>query len=89
MGAPLQASFVPHFRGRIQRVGLGWMHRTVPPGATRRPAVWHNGGTYGTASFLAVDLERSVAVVAFGNRGPVMASPIDKLGWAVFDDLAG
>ncbi|MCB2224549.1 MAG: beta-lactamase family protein [Actinobacteria bacterium] len=89
LGGALEASFGPHHRGRLQRVGLGWQHRVVPPRGGRRPALWHNGGTYGTASFLAIDRERQRAVVAFGNRGPVLASPIDRLGWAVFDGLEG
>jgi CubicO group peptidase (beta-lactamase class C family) len=70
----------------MRRRGLGWDHRMAPPGR-RRPAVWHNGGTYGAASFLAVDPEEATAVVAFGNRGPVLSSPIDRLGWTLFDKM--
>jgi CubicO group peptidase (beta-lactamase class C family) len=57
----------------------------MPPGAG--PAVWHNGGTYGGSSFLAVDPAGRIAVAAFGNRGPRLTSPLDGASWRLFDAL--
>lgn len=48
--------------GRSQ-VGLGWFHDTI--GGQR--VIWHNGGTSGTRSFLAVAPEHGWVVVALAN----------------------
>ena len=69
---------------REMRIGLGWMTRTTDDVG----AVWHNGGTYGTSSFLAVDRERRVAVVALGNAGPRLVPRLDRPCWALLDELA-
>jgi hypothetical protein len=57
----------------------------------RRPAAvcWHNGGTYGGSSFLAVDSSRGLAVVALGNAGPGLLGPLDGPSWQLLDELAG
>jgi CubicO group peptidase (beta-lactamase class C family) len=65
--------------------GLGWMLRSHPKQAS--VATWHNGGTYGASSFLAVDAVLARAVVAFGNVGPGLIPPLDGPAWAVFDGL--
>lgn len=65
--------------------GLGWMLRSQPDRPTA--TTWHNGGTYGGSSFLAVDALRSVAIVAFGNAGPRLVPPLDGPAWAVFHGL--
>lgn len=70
--------------GRIAGVGLGWQVRGLP-GA--EPSAWHDGGTYGACSFLAVDPTVRVAVAAFGNRGPRFASPLDGASWRLFGRL--
>lgn len=70
--------------GRIAGVGLGWHVRGLP-GA--EPSVWHNGGTYGACSFLAVDPAARIAVAAFGNRGPRLASPLDGASWRLFERI--
>lgn len=80
-----------HHQGRLPFAahGLGWMLRTRDRG--RRPVeiCWHNGGTYGASSFLAVDLSRRRAVVALGNAGPRLVPPLDRPGWALLDEPAG
>ena len=86
IGEALELAAGVHHRGRLLRVGLGWMHR-FKPGAEPSSALWHNGGTYGAASFLAVDRVRRVAVAGFGNSGPGLTSPLDKVGWSVLDSL--
>jgi hypothetical protein len=50
---------------------------------------WHNGGTYGGSSFLAIDVPRRLAVVALGNSGPGLIPPLDGPSWALLDDLTG
>jgi D-alanyl-D-alanine-carboxypeptidase/D-alanyl-D-alanine-endopeptidase len=67
--------------------GLGWMIRTRDRARRRTETVWHDGGTYGASSFIAVDVERSTAVIAVGNAGPRVIPPLDGPAWAVFDDL--
>jgi CubicO group peptidase (beta-lactamase class C family) len=87
-GAALRLSMRIHLgkQGPRGAMGLGWMIRT-PPG-NRRRAAWHNGGTYGAASFLAIGLDAPVAVAAVGNVGPgLFASPLDRAGWALFDRI--
>lgn len=69
--------------GRDMRIGLGWMTRMTPTG----PVLWHNGGTYGASSFLAVDRSRSVAVIALGNVGPRLLPRLDGPSWAVLAEL--
>ena len=70
---------------RDMRVGLGWMTRTTDGSEV----VWHNGGTYGTSSFLAVDRERRIAVIALTNAGPRLVPRLDGPCWALLDELAG
>jgi CubicO group peptidase (beta-lactamase class C family) len=67
--------------------GLGWMLRTHDRKKRTTETTWHNGGTYGSSSFLAVDAPRSLAIVAFGNTGPRLVAPLDGPSWAVFDRL--
>ena len=54
----------------------------------QRP-VWHNGGTYGGSSFLAVDPTRAIAAVTLGNTGPGLLGPLDGASWRLFDQLGG
>ena len=55
-------------------VGLCWMTLTPPGGGD--PVVWHNGGTGGSRSFLALRPEGGVAVVVLSN----CAASVDELG---------
>ena len=86
VGEALDLARRPAHRNRlgIGGMGLGWQLR-----ASRRPGsvVWHNGGTYGGASFIAVDPEKRRALVAFGNAGPRFLSPLDGPSWRAFDSL--
>ena len=72
--------------GRVNGMGLGWHLRSLP-GHPANSTSWHNGGTYGTASFLAVDSEQRAAVASFGNRGPRLIPPLDGASWKLFDSL--
>ncbi len=86
VGEALRLALEPRRDGpaRDMSVGLGWMTRTTDRSESR----WHNGGTYGTSSFLAVDQERQVAVVALGNAGPRLVPPLDGPCWALLDELS-
>lgn len=91
LGEALDLARRPFHRGRLPfaAVGLGWMLRTRD--RRRRPTetCWHDGGTYGGSSFLAVDIRRRLAVLALGNAGPRLIPPLDAPAWALFDGLAG
>jgi CubicO group peptidase (beta-lactamase class C family) len=91
VGEALTLARRPHRQGRLPFAanGLGWMLRTRD--RHRRPAAvcWHDGGTYGGSSFLAIDLTRRISVVALGNAGPGLLGPLDAPSWALLDDLAG
>jgi len=88
LGEALDLARAPAYRGRlgISGMGLCWQLRPTPRGRPQG-TVWHNGGTYGGASFLAVNPSLRVAVVAFGNAGPGLTSPLDGPSWKVFDGL--
>lgn len=78
VGEALRLAAAPAYQGRIVAAGLGWQMR--PDGV-----LWHNGGTYASASFIAVDMKQQRAIVAFGNRGPRLSSPLDRAAWRTFE----
>ena len=88
VGDALRLTREPFHRSRLPSgsMGLGWMLRSHPK--RNGSALWHNGGTYGASSFLAVDPGLSQAIVACGNAGPGLIPPLDGPAWAVFDSLA-
>lgn len=86
VGEALDLARRPAHTGRLGfgGMGLGWQLRVSrTPGTT----IWHNGGTYGGVSFIAIDPEKETALVAFGNAGPRFLSPLDGPSWKVFDQL--
>lgn len=90
-GEALALARRPFHRGRLPfaAVGLGWMLRTRDRHRQPTEVCWHNGGTYGGSSFLAVDVPRRLAVVTLGNAGPGLLAPLDGPSWALLDSLAG
>jgi D-alanyl-D-alanine-carboxypeptidase/D-alanyl-D-alanine-endopeptidase len=90
LGEALTLARRPYRQGRraFAAAGLGWMLRTRD--RRRRPATicWHNGGTYGGSSFLAIDVSRRLAVVALGNAGPGLLPLLDGPSWMLLDSLA-
>lgn len=64
------------------RVGLGWHLSPLPK--TEHVALWHNGGTGGTFSYLALVPEARVGVVVLTNT----AHPADPLGLQLLQSLA-
>jgi len=46
-------------------IGLGWHHAKI----NDRAVVWHNGGTAGSSSFLAMVPEEQLALAVLANGG--------------------
>jgi D-alanyl-D-alanine-carboxypeptidase/D-alanyl-D-alanine-endopeptidase len=91
LGEALDLARRPFHRNRspIVGMGLGWMLRNRDRHNCPTETCWHNGGTYGGSSFLALDIPRRRAVVALGNAGPRLVPPLDGPSWALFDELLG
>ncbi|QHC65289.1 serine hydrolase [Rathayibacter sp. VKM Ac-2759] len=74
LGVPAAEVLDPRFdAGDGARIGLAWFTSGTEGGGS---ATWHNGGTAGYATMLAMDRERGVAVFVNGNT----ASSVDGLG---------
>ena len=61
------------------KIGLGW-HILGEPG---REVIWHNGGTYGFASFMGIRPDTGEGVIVLSNasyRG------VDRIGFHLLDD---
>ncbi len=71
LGAAIRASHEPRAAKEGGRVALGW--HLAPDGHT----LWHNGGTGGYRSFIAVDPEAEIALVVLANT---TSDDIDALG---------
>ncbi len=67
--------------GDRMSIGLGWHVFERRGTKSGREIAWHNGGTGGYRSFLAVDREARAAVVVLSNSD----APIDDLGLALID----
>jgi serine-type D-Ala-D-Ala carboxypeptidase/endopeptidase len=63
-----------------RRMGLGWVLQEHPRGTW----LWHNGGTGGFRSFLALDPSGGRAVVVLTNG----SAPLDDLGLHLLDPVA-
>jgi D-alanyl-D-alanine-carboxypeptidase/D-alanyl-D-alanine-endopeptidase len=66
------------------KIGLGWHVFEANDKAKRPETTWHNGGTGGFRSFLAMVRETSLAVVVLSNSD----DSVDDLGLAMIDLLA-
>ena len=84
LASQIQRTQVPRLRAakRVQ-VGLGWLIAR-PPGAAG-PVLWHNGGTGGYRSFVALARQTGTAVVVCSNT----ARSVDRLGLRLLKALAG
>jgi serine-type D-Ala-D-Ala carboxypeptidase/endopeptidase len=58
--------------GTDRSVGLGWMLRGTP----EYQVAWHNGGTFGSRSFVGLEFTTGRAIVALGNA----SHSLDQLG---------
>jgi serine-type D-Ala-D-Ala carboxypeptidase/endopeptidase len=59
-------------------IGFGWLIFTP---RHKSQVVWHNGGTWGFASFAGFSPERDRAVVVLSNT----ARSVNRLGWRLLD----
>ena len=62
-------------------LGLGWHISKM----NTQPFYWHNGGTYGSSSFIAYIPEKKTAVVVLANS----AESVDEVGIEVLSILSG
>lgn len=67
---------------RLLQVGLGW--HLSPVRGTKHRALWHNGGTGGSFSYVALIPDARVGVVVLTNT----ARPVDGLGLDLLQQLA-
>lgn len=75
MPAALALVQQPHARAnRFVQVALGW--HLSPVRGTSSTALWHNGGTGGSSSYVALLRDARIGVVVLSN----MARPVDPLG---------
>ncbi|MGO1384720.1 MAG: serine hydrolase domain-containing protein [Arachnia sp.] len=64
--APGSAALVPRFDASpegMERIGYAWFTEQLEG----REITWHNGGTGGYSSFLALDMQRKTAIVILGG----------------------
>jgi CubicO group peptidase (beta-lactamase class C family) len=87
LGEAIELARQPAWKGRIRCAGLGWQIRLGRPGQPPGETMWHDGGTYGGSSFIAIDPNRRIAVATLGNTGPGLLAPLDGPSWKVFDRL--
>jgi serine-type D-Ala-D-Ala carboxypeptidase/endopeptidase len=72
--------------GTKQKMGLGWHIETIEG----REIFWHNGGTDGFLSFMAIDLENRSAVFIVGNQLKVIDEKLDnRIDQSGFEILLG
>lgn len=71
------------FGGRGMKIGLGWLILPARSKPDRPETLFHNGGTGGYRSYLAIVPEAKAAVVVLSNS----ASEVDTLGQAIMKVL--
>lgn len=79
IGPALTNAMSVHAESDSDKMGLGW-HRQQS--VEKMIIWWHNGGTGGYSSFLAIDLKHQTGVVVLSNHGDAMAGrfDVDKIG---------
>lgn len=60
-------------QGRGIGVGFGWMRFKEKDGTTTH---WHNGGTYGSSSFITFNREKETGLVILSNKGSTILSQL-------------
>jgi serine-type D-Ala-D-Ala carboxypeptidase/endopeptidase len=63
---------------KTDRIGFGWMTRTARP----ENVIWHNGTTFGYASFIGFTADRKRGIVILTN----VSESVDDLGFAALSD---
>ncbi|MBU5423448.1 beta-lactamase family protein [Cellulomonas hominis] len=76
LGVPPATVLAPRWdAGEDRRVGLAWITQTIDG----RTVTWHNGGTSGFRSMLALDVAAGTAVFVAGNTG----ADVDEMALAL------
>jgi D-alanyl-D-alanine-carboxypeptidase/D-alanyl-D-alanine-endopeptidase len=65
---------------KVDRIGLGWMTHSARP----QNVIWHNGTTFGYASFIGFTEDRKRGIVIVTN----VAESVDDLGFAALSDAS-
>lgn len=65
-----------HRLRRSDEAGMGWMIRT---GVYHDKVHWHNGGTFGSSSFIGFHKEKNMAVIVLANNGSFALRPFSIL----------
>ncbi|WP_198137661.1 serine hydrolase [Terriglobus sp. TAA 43] len=65
---------------KTERIGMAWMTRASQP----EDVIWHNGTTFGYASFIGITADRKRGVVILTNIG----GSVDDLGFAALSDAS-
>ncbi|MCJ8012056.1 beta-lactamase family protein [Paenibacillus sp. KQZ6P-2] len=77
VAAAMKETQLPRYRiRRNDEVGMGWMIRT---GVYHDRMHWHNGGTYGSSSFIGFHREKNMAVIVLSNNGSFALKPFSRL----------
>jgi CubicO group peptidase (beta-lactamase class C family) len=63
---------------KMERIGLAWMSRTAQP----EDVIWHNGTTFGYASFMGFTADGKRGIVILTN----ISESVDDLGFAALSD---
>ena len=66
---------------QLESIGLCWFVRKLPSGLTM---LWHNGGTGGYRSFLAIVPDRKIGVVVLSNS----AHSVDEIALSMVNALS-
>lgn len=79
LGRAVTLSTEVHSRISGEEVGLGWHRRKT---VEELEFWWHNGGTGGYASFMAIDRKHQTGVIVIANSGDAMAGKfdVDRIG---------
>ena len=77
--AAIERSQVQQFEESTGAIGLAWQLLNLPEGVTLH---WHNGGTGGYSSFLAIDRTQQTGIVLLANSGDRLTNDnsLDEMG---------
>ncbi|MEB3292350.1 MAG: serine hydrolase, partial [Synechococcales bacterium] len=92
IGQAIVLSQKPQFQttalGFPQATAMGW--QIITPGFSKTPILWHNGGTGGFVSFIAIDPAQDCGVILLSNYGDAIAgdNTLDNIGMSLLRDAA-
>lgn len=81
LSASFQLALKSHYQSFLNDMGLGWHRQYIVKELT---AYWHNGGTGGFSTYLAISPRHKTGVVLLYNRSEAMTGKLDDLGLKLF-----